>query len=167
MSKWDSIGKIPPLTGVGKFRRTVSEFKARVESIVKDDLPDDLKSAVPEIGQSGAKEVLAMRNKGFTGTIPELLTMSWLDKKKISYAWQYPELTAGARIDFVVNQIPPIAIRIQGEYWHRIGIGTHDRDQKYALQMLGYTVVDVWERQVYHNRENTLSRAIKGIEVPK
>lgn len=162
------IGKIGKLKGLPNLQRPSGKVSGFEPLDMADDLPEDLRDAAREIGESAAREVNALRRRGIVGTLPELLAESWLIKRRYSYGRQVDEPQAGARIDLVVTDIPPIAIRIQGDYWHGIhhgqNKGPYDREQKHALTLLGYIVVDVWESHIYRKRNRVMEKAVKGVE---
>lgn len=67
--------------------------------------------------------------------------------------------------DFLLIE-PKIVFRVQGEYWHS-GTEESARDviQKERLQGLGYTVIDLWEKDLTERFEYTMQQAIRGIQL--
>jgi len=74
----------------------------------------------------------------------------------ITYSFQSSMLggrleLGGAVVDFLFLD-RPLALRIQGIYWHkpfdRLGHGVNDEDQRLALEGMGYTVKDLWENEI-------------------
>jgi len=105
------------------------------------------------------------------GTSIELTVMGWLDKRKITdYEFQTSlggglfEL-GGSVIDFLFRE-RMLAWRVQGAYWHR-GVEKSGSDliQKERLAAMGLTVVDIWEDDILSRLEETLTKALQGIEV--
>lgn len=162
------IGKIGPLRGLPSLKGPSLKFAGLKPLDFADDLPEDLRNAAREIGLGAAREVDRLRRQGILGTLPELLAESWLIKRRYPYARQVDEPQAGTRIDLVLTELPPIAIRIQGDYWHGLhhgkDTGPHDREQKHLLTLLGYKVVDVWESHIYRRRNAVMERAARGEE---
>ncbi len=58
--------------------------------------------------------------------------------------------------------------RVQGEYWHT-GSQEEARDkiQKERLEGLGYTVIDLWERDLTNRFEYTMKQAIQGVQLKR
>ena len=104
-----------------------------------------------------------MRQKGIDGSIPELLVLDWLDRNKIDYEFQVWLPDAHTRLDFLIHP-RAIALRIQGEYWHRPE-DQNDRAVRYALTLMGFKVIDAFENQIYTNLDIVMQRAIAGMEV--
>jgi len=100
----------------------------------------------------------------------ELIVLNWLNRNKIEYEFQsslmggFYEL-GGAVVDILLPQLQ-LAWRIFGEYWHR-GISKSGSDliQKESLSARGWTVVDIWERNIRENLEQTMRLAIQGKEM--
>jgi len=61
---------------------------------LKDILPEQIQAWARLIGQRRAKDVYKLAQRGIQGTLPELLTYDWLDKKHLSFSFQYPLLGA-------------------------------------------------------------------------
>jgi len=97
--------------------------------------------------------------QGVEGTLPERIIWRWLESQGLMYEAQYVTMggrltVGGAVIDFVVWGLSgqPVAIRVQGGYWH--GPTFHERtieDQQQAdrLRAQGYIVLDLWEQDIY------------------
>jgi hypothetical protein len=67
----------------------------------------------------------AMAKQGVDGTLPERIIWQWLEDEQYAFEPQYTEFggratVGGAVIDFVVWGMSgqPVAIRVQGGYWH-------------------------------------------------
>lgn len=73
-----------------------------------------------------------------------------------------------AKVDFlVVREVRPMVWRVQGEYWH-YGLGTskraHDALQRRMLEGLGYSVIDLDERDIMRRLEYIVEEAIQGVD---
>ena len=100
-----------------------------------------------------------LAKQGVLASLPERIVWAWLERKGYSFTMQAAELggrnqVGGAVVDFVVWDMAsrPVAIRIQGQYWHGPsfpGRRARDDEQAAKLRMKGYLVVDLWEQQVY------------------
>lgn len=136
-----------------------------------DDLPDlskrqagrvqiALRPEVPEASTETQRETLEKAAKqGVDASLPERIIWKWLETQRLAFAPQYVEMggrltVGGAVIDFLVWGLSgvPVAIRVQGGYWH--GPTFHERtieDQIQAdrLRGQGYLVLDLWEQDIY------------------
>ena len=102
----------------------------------------------------------------------EVIVYNWLTKHQIMFSFQSSfsggrfEL-GGSVVDFTLDDML-IAIRVQGEYFHK-GVektGT-DAVQREILESQGWTVVDVWGEDILDpsRLEETMQKAIRGEEV--
>jgi G:T-mismatch repair DNA endonuclease (very short patch repair protein) len=120
------------------------------------------KIAIPEgIGQEVTQreklEKLAVQ--GVLGSLPERLVWAWLLRSGLMFSAQQSEfggrrMQGGMVLDFIVYGIAayPVAIRIQGDYWHSPqapGAPHRDDDSAARLRAGGYLVLDLWEGDVY------------------
>ena len=97
--------------------------------------------------------------QGVPGTLPERIVWKWLDDEGRLYEAQYAELggrwyAGGAVVDFVLYDLGerPVALRVQGDYWHGMGFPdrqARDDEQAMRLAAVGYVVVDLWEGELY------------------
>lgn len=112
-------------------------------------------------------------------TTLELVIYLWLKQK--GYRFEYQVQVNGGRrnvggsvVDFVVNAGKTWAIRSQGDYWH----GSYEQQAADALRKKflvgGFAgqyqidgVVDVYESDVYADRETVLSQAVAGYQLPR
>jgi len=97
--------------------------------------------------------------QGVEGSLPERIVWRWLQSQGLMFEPQYHAMggrltVGGAVIDFLVWGLSgvPVAIRVQGGYWH--GPTFHERtieDQIQAdrLRGQGYLVLDLWEQDIY------------------
>jgi len=104
------------------------------------------------------------------GSDIEIIVHNWLTKKGIfftyqsSYAGGIYEL-GGAVVDFTLDELD-IALRVHGEYWHRQVAKTgQDIIQREMLEAEGWTVVDLWGDDIKDNLEETMEKALQGIEM--
>lgn len=162
---WRAIGKIDKIRGlpdVGNVGKIAEIGGVEMARTVADDLDAEFADAVSTIGEELAREAQGLRRRGAQGTIPELLTESWLLRRRVPFVKQVSIPEASARVDFIVRD--ELAWRIQGEAFHPAS-SLHDRDQKYALRLMGFTAVDIHEFAIYHAREYALSAALRGREI--
>ena len=104
-----------------------------------------------------------------TYTVPEGIVLEWLDRRKIPFQFQ-TSLSGGffalgdAVVDFIVKE--NLAWRIMGEYWHQ-GIEKEGSNliQREMLTGLGYTTVALLEDDLMNRSEETLIKALQGIEI--
>lgn len=160
LGRIDSIRGLPEYKGVREL--PVEIGGADMSRDVADDLDEEFRAAVGDIGEEYARIAQRMRQQGNGGTIPEMLAQDWLLRRRIPFITQVTIPEASARVDIIVRE--EIAIRIQGVYWHRPG-NLHDDAQKYALRLMGLTPVDAWEDAIYRARDYVMSAAIRGREV--
>lgn len=106
------------------------------------------------------------------GTDIELIVIGWLDRHKIVYEFQsslmggFFEL-GGAVVDILFRE-RGLAWRIFGEYYHK-GVQKTGADiiQKENLSAMGLIVVDIWSSDIESRLDETLSKALQGIEMLK
>lgn len=116
-----------------------------------------LSAMVQRYAGEGIKAVGYGRN---AATLPEVIVYGWLVAHKyrdgVDFTFQSSmqggRLEAGGMVvDFMILcRTNPIAIRVQGGHWHTGGdITAKDEAQKLVLTGYGYTVVDLWEEDIY------------------
>lgn len=88
-------------------------------------------------------------------TLPEMIVALALIWGGYRFAAQRPEdggrlRLGGAVVDFIVYTGRPIVIRVQGDYWHSLP-NHRRRDAMQLLRLIsrGYTVIDLWEHDLY------------------
>jgi very-short-patch-repair endonuclease len=99
------------------------------------------------------------------GTLPELIVHWHLTRRGlidgIHFDFQSSQFggrleLGGAVIDFLFRD-RPLAVRVQGEYWHepweQKGLGAHDEAQRLMIEGMGYEVQDLWERTIMDHEE--------------
>lgn len=111
-------------------------------------------------------------------TTPELIVYIWLSERGYDFEFQV-EVNGGRRdvggsvVDFVVRAGKEWAIRVQGNYWHdQVEQGGLDELRKRLLvgafvgkyQIDG--VVDLWEDDLYRDRETVMTMALAGFQLP-
>jgi len=125
-----------------------------------------------------AKRVAKLHGKYPQGTIPELVTMDYLDQKGYKYTYQAwvnggRSRRGGVVPDFVV-QVGGIGMawNVQGEYWHsRPEVIASDAIDR--LQLIGHyfeyifiqKIVNLWENDIYHHRPKVFELAEMGISM--
>jgi len=127
-----------------------------------------------------ARRVIELKNTQLPyATTPELITHIWLTDNKYDFSFQAPagggrKRAGGSVIDFVVRVGRILAWRIQGIYWHSLS-NIEQRDDAAKAMLVGQrtyggqiqAVVDIWETQIYKNREQTFQMALAGVELGK
>lgn len=122
-----------------------------------------------------ARRVVRLKGRYPKGTLPELMTVDYLERLGQWYMYQVPILggrvSGGAVADIVTQSgAAGIVIRVQGEYWHSKR-DAKQRDAAAALSMLGAkagsltitNVVDAWEDDIYKDVARVLNFAFAGI----
>lgn len=104
------------------------------------------------------------------GTDIEMMVLAWLNKRQIAYEFKSSLLggffeLGGAVVDFLLRE-RGLAWRVMGEFWHR-GVTKEGSDliQKENLSAMGWTVVDLWSSDLEDRLEETLTKALQGIEM--
>jgi len=104
------------------------------------------------------------------GSDIELIVYGWLTKRGIFFSFQSSHAggiyeLGGAVVDFTLDELD-IALRVHGEYWHRqVAKRGQDIIQREMLEAEGWTVVDLWESDIKDNLEETMEKALQGIEM--
>jgi hypothetical protein len=112
-------------------------------------------------------------------TTPELVVYLWLKQKGYRFEFQV-QVNGGRRdvggsvVDFVVQAGKTWAWRVQGVYFHT-GYEKEGSDElrkrllvgAYAGQYQIDGVVDLWEDDIYQDRETVLSQAVAGYQLPR
>lgn len=126
--------------------------------------------------ESFAKKMLALQKHHITATLPELVTMDWLDQSKIDYEFQVSlfggrsRAGGGTVLDFLVyDGGEAMAWPVQGEYWHTLKT-VDRRDKEIFLKLLGAdvhgttirAVVELWEQDIYDKRPMIFQQALAG-----
>jgi len=101
----------------------------------------------------------------------EIIVIRWLEKNKIEYKFQtslmggFYEL-GGAVVDFIIED-GNLAWRVMGEYYHlQVDIRGHDAIQREMLTAMGFIVVDIFGEDLKNRLDETLTRALRGEEMP-
>lgn len=133
-------GKLPPLP-------TLGEQPKRVAAMVDDEvlrLSDQLGD------EALAKRVLKLQRKWPKGTVPELICMDFLEKRRAVYGFQVwviggRKIKGGQVLDFVVDQGRSVHIwEVQGVYWHR----RQDKMAADAGQRVALMGLRIWGKKV-------------------
>ncbi len=143
-----------------------------------DLTPEPLKDVERRIGATRARRVWKLMQKGVVGTLPELVTYDWLERRTLEFQFQSGQLggrrmRGGAVVDFVISGLAADGLylwRIQGEYWHQGGeVEAKDEVQKARLRRLKIggvpvvAVVDLWENDVYDRYPSIFLKAEAGM----
>ena len=125
-----------------------------------------------------AKKCATLKQRLPAATTPELITYVWLTERAIDFQFQVEAAggrsqTGGSVIDFVVRYGKDWAIRVQGDYYHnrQEQVGLDEIRKKnligsYAGKYQIDGVVDVWESDIYQDRDNVLNLALSGYQLP-
>lgn len=112
---------------------------------------------------------------GLVATLPEWRVWYWLDKHHIEFDFQSSQMggrreLGGLVIDFLLpTMVPPMALQVQGEYWH-YSTGEqrmHDQQSKAQLEARGYQVIMVDESDVNERLDYILRLAMQGIDLSR
>jgi hypothetical protein len=142
----------------------------------------ELTELTNHIGDSAiAKRVRQLQVEYPQGTVPELVTMDWLNAGKYRYIYQ-GELyggrakSGGLLPDFVVatGGAEGMAWQVQGDYWH----GSRSTEKQFSdatdnLKLIGQTVggirigkvVKIWESDILKRRPQVFQMALAGISL--
>jgi len=125
--------------------------------------------------EKDAKRMATLAEKYPSATLPELVTLDWLQRNGYVYEFQAPifggKQAGGTVMDFLVFQgNEALAWAVQGEYWHSQKKMVN-RDKAIFLRLLGATVsgfrinavVELWEEDVYSRRPLIFYQAMAGI----
>ena len=111
-----------------------------------------------------------MVNNNIPMTEIEALVYGYLVERKISFRFQSSLMggiykLGGAVIDFLLPR-RRLGFRVMGEFWHR-GIAKEGADiiQKENLTAMGLTVIDLWEEDLHNRLEETMTKALLGVEM--
>lgn len=123
-----------------------------------------------------AKRMMTLAQKFPQASLPELVTMDWLNRNGYDYEFQVPimggrRVAGGAVLDFVViTGGQAIAWAVQGEYWHtRRNIRLRDQAQyerllgQYVAGFRVHSIAQLWEDAIYHQRPMVFYQALAGI----
>lgn len=172
--KPSSIRRLGSLDGSRRKQGTEPEYVSRAKhefdttSDTEDRLARELRS------RELAKRVVSLQKKHPYGTVPELLTVDYLDKKGERYTYQaqlFGGWVRGGLIpDFLVhNPSGLLALLINGNYWHPSqGKNEADKLRIKAALWEGSEIqnaIIVWESRLMQDRDDTLDAALAGIEL--
>jgi hypothetical protein len=127
-----------------------------------------------------AKRVQVLQAQYPNGTIPELVTMDWLQANKHHYIYQ--GMLYGGRAqsgglvpDFVVQTggAEGAAWQVMGQYWHSRSAAKRFSDAESALRLLGQVVggirigrvVNLSDYDILHRRPSVFQMALAGISL--
>ena len=112
----------------------------------------------PEMPGAKVDPLEAAAMQGVDGSLPERIVWRWLETERLLYTPQTQELgdrsAHGATVDFEVFGLAlmPVAIRVQGMYWHGSafpGRQAVDDEQAGRLRAQGFIVCDLHEPDIY------------------
>lgn len=174
VAKLGRIGGTKPALPVGVMRVEGTGGGTRQMNL----LPEQVRVWARRIGDKRAKEVWRLTRAGVQGTLPELLTYAWLQRRNIAFEFQTAALGGrqthgGAVLDFLVSGLSSnglYAWRVHGEYWHT-GPDVEEKDFVQACRLLHIkvggvpivAVVDLWENDVYDRSPEVFEKAEVGM----
>lgn len=141
-------------------------------------LPPALREMARRIGNRRARDVWGLMRKGVVGSLPELCTYHWLERRKLTFEFQSHQMggrrrSGGAVLDFLISGLTAggwYVWRVQGEYWHQgDAVERKDEIQKIRLARLKIggvpvvAVVDLWENDVYDRSPEVFELAEIGV----
>ena len=129
-----------------------------------DLMPEDMRAAAARIGTDRAREVQELRDRGIEGSLPELCTYEWLERRKLAFDFQSAQMggrrvRGGTVVDFIIYGLSGNGVyqwRVQGDYWHSSRESArNDAELARRLRRLKIggepvaAVVDLWESDIY------------------
>lgn len=177
------LSRLPAIKGLApqKKRRPVSPGDVTGDQYFQELSEPHVNEIFARLGRKArdyklAKRVATLMETYPDGTIPELVTLDWLEQQKIPHtfqAWVYGGRSRKGGIipDFVVEYGGRgMAWLIQGDYWHnRSEVAESDVSDKLRLigtQFEGViieVVVELWENKVLNARPQIFELALVGI----
>lgn len=133
--------------------------------------------------ESLAKKLMKMKATKYPdATLPELVALEWLERKRIKHTFQQwllggRAIRGGQVVDIVIDNGGSIVIvEVQGNYWHnRPGARQRDEAQRFALIGLSVfgkrvsAVVEAWESRLVNPkeayREQVMQMALLGVSL--
>lgn len=129
-----------------------------------------------------AKRVLKRKKTMPKATVPELIFMDFLDRRRIKYSYQQyllggRVLKGGQVVDFIIEDAGRVIIvEVQGLYWHskpeKQRIDVAQRMALLALTIFGRrvsSVVELWDTRLVTNdrakRRQAMENALLGVEL--
>lgn len=169
-----------PGGGIKRKRRDKSAEIAGSTLEIKDERVQEIVSRLSNspADYKLAKRVATLMDTYPDGTIPELITLDYLEQQQIPYtyqAWIYGGRSrqGGVIPDFVLAPGGRgMAWLVQGDYWHtRAEVAESDVSDK--LRLLGTMfhgvqieqVIELWEQRIYKDRPEIFELAVMGIEL--
>jgi hypothetical protein len=142
----------------------------------------ELTELTRKIGDAAAaKRVRGLQVQFPNGTVPELVTMDWLNAGKYRYIYQGQlyggrSRAGGLLPDFVVQTGGGygMAWQIQGDYWHdKRSVEKQFKDNADNLRLLGQNVggikiskvIPVFESDIYNRRNTVFTLALAGVSL--
>lgn len=145
-----------------------------------DTTPEEVLYWMQSVSRERAMQAYRLLRRGVEGTLPELLTYQWLERRGRQFDFQSSIMggrlvLGGAVADFIISDLVPgglVVWRVQGDYWHvepeRV---QRDFQQRERLLMESYMgvpvvqVVDLWESGIYWAYPFVFEMAEAGVEI--
>ena len=166
---------------IGKKIEPLPKMPDRESLFEQVDLVDErVRIAERQIGDPVlARQVIKLQDEFPMGTLPELVAMQWLDSQHHQYFYQV-EVLGGRRggglvPDFVLPRgSNGLALLVNGTYWHE-GFVREENDRTAKTRLLGQTVfgvrlkevVEVWDTQLFEDRDRVMNLAVLGVEMAR
>ncbi len=175
--------------GLGKLRSHTPKVRALPVSVLPEvtaianleepavlDMRRRLGADDPETDRLIARVLRLEKRLPESASLPEIVAYDWLRRKGVQFDYQGEafggRMMRGGQVpDFVIGQGGGVLCwRIQGEYWHsKPGDREKDLVQKIALLATRidgrpvWAVVDIWEDDIYRDREKAFRLGLAGI----
>lgn len=173
---------IGPVGDLGRTRRVDPLPSAPRAPGRLDTTPEDVIYWLTRVSRERAMAAYRLKKRGIDGTLPELLTYDWLERRRRDFDFQSSLMggrliMGGAVADFLINDLVPgglVVWRVQGDYWHtlpeREAADFYQREQLLMQSYLGVPiamVVDLWESTIYKDAPRVFEMAEAGVEIGK
>lgn len=175
-----STRRVGPHRGIGRVRNTEPmPFTPRGVRLL-DTTPDAVIYWMQNVPRERAMSAYRLKKRGIHGTLPELLTYHWLERKGRLFDFQSSLMggrliMGGAVADFLIQDLVPgglVVWRVQGDYWHtQPERARSDFLQKERLLTESYMgvpveqVIDLWESAIYWAYPDVYEQAEAGVEI--
>lgn len=175
-----STRSVGPLRGTGRVRVTEPLPLAPRGPRLLDTTPEEVIYWMRSVSRERAMQAYRLLRRGIEGTLPELLTYHWLERRSRAFDFQSSIMggrliLGGAVADFIIEDLVPggLAVwRVQGDYWHvepaRMQADMLQRERLLTETYMGVRVlqvVDLWESAIYWAYPDVFEQAEAGVEI--
>lgn len=133
----------------------------------------DIEGVIPTPGRTRSVKGKDYEALLANATDIEIAVYTWLYNKGIPFDFQswiiggFDRQLGDALVDFVLPEQKTL-LRVQGAYWHTgVEVEAKDIVQRARLEAMGYTVIDLQEKDIHDRLESTMDLALQGQEQPK